>query len=200
MNGILRGEMTDFYVASQSLSLSEMINFTTWDCRQNKNVFDKYSSKKLIDWKNLNIVRKGSNIEIIQLDRDEVCRDKNEETVLISSIKRNYSNSKQTCQQIGGSLYNPKSQNDIENLTSHLLKNNHLVSENITEITNFCGLLFWIPIRQLDFNDGNTKEHKIQWYEDKGEGPPKEATFVPWLFGQPNGGNNLYELQLYDIF
>ena len=58
MNGILRGEMTDFYVASQSLSLSEMINFTTWDCRQNMNVFDRYTSKKLIDWKNHQVKQK----------------------------------------------------------------------------------------------------------------------------------------------
>ena len=191
MNGILRGEITDFYVASKAISLSEMINFTTWDCRQNKNVFDQYSNTILIDWKNLNIMRNGSNIEIIQLDLDEVCRDKNEETILISSIKRNYSNSKQTCQQIGGSLYNPMSQDEIENLTSNLLKNNHLKEENITELTNYCGLLFWIPITQLMLNNEKFGEQEIRWYEDTGEEPPKEASFLPWLFGQPNGGRHL---------
>ena len=190
MNGILRGEMTDFYVASHSLSLSEMINFTTWDCRHDKNVFHKYSDNILLNWTSLNIVRKGLNIEMIQLDRDEVCRDKNEETVLISSIKRNYSNSKQSCQQIGGSLYNPMSQDDIENLTFNLLKNNHLVEDNITEITNYCGLLFWIPITQLESADEEVEEEKILWYDDIGNDPPKVATFLPWLFGQPNGGKS----------
>ena len=166
-----------------------MVGFTTWDCRQGTNVFDKYSNNTLINWKNLNIIRKGSNIEMIELHRDEVCRDKNEETVLISSIKRNYSNSKQSCRQIGGSLYRPRNQNDIENLTSNLLKNNHLVEENITEITNYCGLLFWIPIRQLESNDKKIEEYDIRWYEDKGKGKVEEAKFLPWLFGQPNGGN-----------
>ena len=34
------------------------------------------------------------------------------------------------------------------------------------------------------------EEENIQWYDDIGNDPPKVATFLPWLFGQPNGGKS----------
>ena len=189
LNGILRGEITDFYLSAKAMSHQDMIDFTSQDCRNTQSIFGNSTSDILIDWKNLNIVKEGTNTESIQLSVDEVCREKNEETMLIMSIKRNYSNSKYMCNLLGGNLFNPKSKADIENLPFELLKSNHLTELNLTDIIGHCGNLFWIPIRQYGAKDNTTGRYI--WYQDIGnvsEELPTKATYLPWLFGQPNGG------------
>ena len=131
------------------------------------------------------MVKEGNNTVIIQLSLDEVCRERNEETIRIVSIKQNYSNSKQRCNQMGGNLHYPKNNIDIENLPLKLLKNNHLKEENITELINICGSTFWIPIKQNGTKSTITGGYA--WHEDIENGT-KEAHYLPWLFGQPNGG------------
>ena len=94
INGIFRGELTDLYVLSKAITLQDMIQFTSWDCktfvlnttlaRHNA----QYSSLSfLIDWRKLNITEEGSNIKHIQLSLDEVCRDNDEEVVKVFIIK-----------------------------------------------------------------------------------------------------------------
>ena len=167
------------------MSLRDMMDFTTFNCRNTTSIFDKHSSNILVDWKNLQIAKKGNNTKIIELNIEEVCRDKNEDTTIIFSIKQNYSNSKHVCNQIGGILFNPKSNADIKTLPLSLLKGNHLDEENITDLTLHCGNLFWIPIK-LNETEQTTSGRYI-WYQDIKSNFP-QATFLPWLFGQPNGG------------
>ena len=128
------------------MSLRDMIDFTTVGCRKTKSTSDNHFSNLLIDWNHLEEVRKGNNTKSIRVNVEEVCRDKNEETTLIISIKQNYSNAKHVCNQIGGTFYNPKNKADIANLPSNLLKNNHIEEKNITDLTLHCGNLFWIPV------------------------------------------------------
>ena len=167
------------------MSLRDMMDFTTFNCRNATSIFEKNSSDILVDWKNLQVAKKGNNTKNIQLNVEEVCRDKNEETTLIFSIKQNYSNAKHLCNQIGGILFNPKNKSDIENLPLSLLKGNHLDAENITDLTLHCGNLFWIPIKLNEAEQ--IKAGRYSWYQDIRSNFTK-ATFLPWLFGQPNGG------------
>ena len=186
LNGILRGEITDFYLLSKAMDLQDMINWnTTMSCRDSKSFFGESSSDLIIDWNNLTIVKAGNNSEKVDLSVDEVCRDKNEEAVIIFSIRQNYSYAKHMCNLIGGSMYNPQCHADIENLPSILLRGNHLGEQNITELVNHCGNLFWIPIRQNGTKNATTGEYV--WYQDVGNSLT-QAVYTPWLFGQPNGG------------
>ena len=54
LNGILRGEITDFYLLSKAMDLQDMINWnTTMSCRDSKSYFGDSSSDLIIDWNNL---------------------------------------------------------------------------------------------------------------------------------------------------
>ena len=90
------------------------------------------------------------------------------------------------CNQIGGTLFNPKNNADIENLQSNLLESNHLDEQNITDLTVHCGNVFWMPIKLLVTE--RSRGGSYMWYQDIRSEFTQEATFLPWLFGQPNGG------------
>ena len=192
LNGIFRGLLTDLYILSRALKAKEMLRFTK-DCINPMTNFLKLHNNNsrqhiLFDWNQMKVTKEGENTEKIQLRANEVCRDHKEETVKIITIKQNYSNARHMCNQLGGDLYHLRSKKDIEHLSSKFLRNNQF-GENETALVDFCGSTFWMPIVQngtLHSDTGNPV-----WYLDAENGEQQMVTFLPWLFGQPNGGNAL---------
>ena len=184
INGIFRGVLTDFYVVARALTNQEMQQFTN-DCKNPQEIFKNVTFDMLINWKEIDILIEGNNTVSVYLSSDEVCRDKKEETVKIIPIKQNYSNSKQTCEQVGGSLYYVRNTDDVEKLASNLLKGNQF-GANVSGDIDVCGSTFWLPIRQNGTKDTVTVEYI--WYQEV-EKIVQRVDYLPWLFGQPNGGN-----------
>ena len=86
-------------------------------------------------------------------------------------------------------MYYPKNQVDIETLPTKLQKGNKEKKRSITELINVCGSTFWIPVKQNGTKHGITGEYI--WYQDNADNT-NEAEYLPWLFGQPNGGIKKY--------
>ena len=183
LDSILRGRVVDFNMWSKSLSLTDLRSFVR-DC------LPLPTHPDVIIWDSLEKVRKGGNVDILQLTVDEICGKKSSHsaynTIITIPIKMTYESSKRLCTNLGGNLAMFRNDEDIVSLNRSIaLQITSGNEKSVNLMVNTCARYFWVPIRQNGVGN-DTKGGEYIWSEDISS-QRSVAPYLPWAFSQPNG-------------